>query len=145
MASKLTNYQLNIVVDRIWEEINKEVQEKNKKIIKDFDINSNADAYDALELFKDYIEVSEQIKTLKVQEDHYLKKLNEIFGYYRYTYKNIRDLEEVKEIIKTFFTKDAIIFINRKDIELEVISNQNSDISELINNIIKKFKEKLTN
>ena len=140
-SNKLTNYQLNIIVDKIFEELRKAVDETNAKILESFDIDSNEQASRIKKLIKTVIEINALREKLGMEQSQLKSELRE-FGISTYIFK---DEEELLTYIKGKFIKDSLIYINKRDIELEVIMNQNSDVSTLISNIVQKFKEKLTN
>lgn len=145
-SNKLTNYQLNIIVDKIWKELYKEIEENNKKIVEDFNINSNKEAFEALTVLNTIRRNEEKIKILSDENNSLRIKVRELLGFNKWTnFPYFNNLEESKQYIKEVFTKDNLITLSKSDIELEVITNQNSDVSTLINTIIEKFKEKLTN
>lgn len=140
-SNKLTNYQLNIIVDKIFEELRKAVDETNAKILESFDIDSNEQASRIKKLIKTVIEINALREKLGMEQSQLKSELRE-FGISTYIFK---DEEELLTYIKGKLIKDSLIYINKRDIELEVIMNQNSDVSTLISNIVQKFKEKLTN
>jgi len=143
-SNKLTNYQLNIIVDKIWKELNQEIAEKNREIINNFDIHSNQKASKALMYLSNLLDIRKNIEDLEKKQKEIKSLLNKIFKASYYSY-NLNSIEEIEDHVKKHFANDDIIYLSKRDIELEVLTNQNSDVSTLINTIIEKFKEKLTN
>lgn len=143
-SNKLTNYQLNIIVDKIWRELNQEISDKNKEIIDNFNIHSNGEASKALMYFNSLLKIRKKKEDLDKKEKEIKSLLNKIFKNSYYSY-SLNSIEEIENYVKKHFTNDDIIYLSKRDIELEVLTNQNSDVSTLINTIIEKFKEKLTN
>lgn len=143
-SNKLTNYQLNIIVDKIWKELNQEIAEKNREIINNFDIHSNQEASKALMYLSNLLDIRKNIEDLEKKQKEIKSLLNKKFKTSYYSY-NLNSIEEIEDYVKKHFTNDDIIYLSKRDIELEVLTNQNSDVSTLINTIIEKFKEKLTN
>lgn len=145
-SNKLTNYQLNIIVGKIWQELYKEIDENNKRIVKDFNINSNKEAVEALTVLNTIRRNEEKIKVLNDENNSLKIKARKLLGFNKWAgISSFSNIEEIKQYIKEVFTKDSLTYLSKSDIELEVLTNQNSDISSLINTIIEKFKKKLTN
>lgn len=145
-SNKLTNYQLNIIVDKIWQELNQEIFDKNKEIIDSFNIHSNEEASEALTVLNTIRRNEEKIKVLNDENNSLKIKARKLLCLNKWAgISSFSNIEEIKQYIKEVFTKDSLTYLSKSDIELEVLTNQNSDISSLINTIIEKFKKKLTN
>lgn len=140
---RLTNKQLEIVVDEIYNRVSKPIIEANNKalekvILPDDDLflkdvatyTSIQESIDKLEKIKDNLEGKWKGKTYNDYE------------FSEYTYRIFRE-NQIDEYTHHIKKQNIVIaeFPSHKDIEKQVILAGNKDISELIETVIKSLKK----
>jgi hypothetical protein len=140
---RLTNKQLEIVVDEIYNRVSKPIIEANNKALEEVILpeddlylkdvatyNSIQESIDKLEKIKDNLDEKWKGKTYNDYE----------FSSYSYNMFRSGQIDDYKKFIK----KQSVVladFPSRKDIEKQVILAGNKNIPELIETIIKSLQK----
>lgn len=141
MASKkITNYQLNLIVDKIYQTLLPEIDRVREEKIKDYELEP-----EIIQLIDEYWETKSFLSNLKLIEEVQREKIREELGYNKYSsiYRssNFDTKEELIEKIK--INKVSTVKLDKKDIEFEVLTNSLDDIGSLVEKITNSMREKL--
>jgi len=145
MSKKLTNYQLNLVVNKIYDEVVREISKKNAELKEQFSFEDVPECVESLELLDTYIDLNKQISEIAEQQFGIRERLIKLKALPHYGYITNHNIKDSTQMIKNnlFDAYGTQISFKRSDIELAVLSNQHEDIGELINKVIKQFTESI--
>ena len=137
MARNLTNKQLEIVVDEIFDKVSQPIIDKNKKQLEAVELPKFQYFKDAeaCKKISEKIEVLEKLKTSL--KDKYYRKEYEGFKFGWVPFSEISDFENFKKKELTTTTE----YPSRDVIERQVILAGNSDIPKLIEELINKLSK----
>lgn len=136
MASnkKITNYQLNLIVDKIYQTLRKEIDIKNKEIQDSF-VPSEV----LLSEIEEFYEIKERITTLQTIKDRITKRIEDMVGM-GISFYNFETREKLINIIT--IVQAPTIKMSKQDIEFEVLTNSLDDIGSLVEKITNSMREK---
>lgn len=136
MASnkKITNYQLNLIVDKIYQTLRKEIDIKNKEIQDSF-VPSEV----LLSEIEEFYEIKERITTLQTIKDRITKRIEDMVGM-GISFYNFETREKLINIIT--IAQAPTIKMSKQDIEFEVLTNSLDDIGSLVEKITNSMREK---
>lgn len=135
---KLTNKQLDIVVDEIYNQVSKPIMEANNKAFDAVKIDETKDQYltDKIE----YAALSDSIQKLEDQRDFLEKKYyKKEFNGYNFKWYPFNDVDDYIKYQKSKLVKTKE-YPSKNDIEKQVILAGNKEIPELIELLVKKLQ-----
>lgn len=136
---RLTNKQLDIIVDEIYKQVSVPIMKKNEKLVKEVKLPKN----------DQYLKDQKIYEDLQIQIDRLADKQDEIIGKYRR--KSYNDFEfgyspmqqRLQYVTHLKWSKVTLAeYPSKTDIEKQVILSGNSDIPELIKQVVTLLKEK---
>lgn len=136
--AKLSNRELNIVIDEIYNKVSQPIIEENNKLLNSVTIPSD-----------EFLQDCALAEEIRVQKNALGEKINEIYNKWNgKTYKGYQfsryDSLGCKEEYINFRKKescDSKSYPSKRDIEKAIILTGNTDIPALIETLVNKFKQ----
>lgn len=132
---RLTNLQMSVIVDKIYRGLNKKIDVINKERLEKVDIKKELDGDVKLGLIKEY-HVLEELRNKYEKQMMFTKEAYRVENGGEYLY---RMPTEEEYILKLKTDKGNLIYLDKQDIEANVILSDVTDIETLIETITKNI------
>jgi hypothetical protein len=133
MGYKLTNRQLELITDKIYLKVREQIEKYNKEVMDSFEIDHTSEHWGVYLDFMEYTSLMKKANAL-------WKDICEETEWS--TYSKEPEVGRFVQFLKRKALEGKLAEVSKPDIEFEVITNQNKDISELVNSITEKLLEK---